>query len=169
MTDVAFAGRFAVLLEMSGMTVATCTAAPLLTEFDVTIAVRLPAAVGSVVNVTVSEVAVAEVTTPSAPLLKITVLFDTIGSKPDPLITTSDATAEMFAVDCVTLTALNMTRFSRNSSERLLVCGYRLRTRCRRDARFGLIRPENSSANQNQRFIGILNLSTVEAVRELSI
>lgn len=40
----------------------------------VTIAVRLPADVGLVPNVTVSEVDVAAVTVPTAPLLNVTVL-----------------------------------------------------------------------------------------------
>ena len=51
------------LLVTEGVTVATCTAAPLSTLSVVTTAVRLPA-VGAVVNVTVSEVAVAAVTMP---------------------------------------------------------------------------------------------------------
>lgn len=44
-----------------------------------TIAVRLPAVAGFVENMTVSDVVVAEVTVPSAPLSKTTVLFAAIG------------------------------------------------------------------------------------------
>ena len=72
---VALAARLAVLLVTTGVTVATCTAAPLLTRSVVTTAVRLPAVVGLVENVTVSEVAVAAVTVPTAPSLKATVLL----------------------------------------------------------------------------------------------
>ena len=57
------------------MTAATCTAAPLLTLLVVTTAVRLPAVAGLVKNVTVSEVAVAAVTVPTAPSLKVTVFW----------------------------------------------------------------------------------------------
>ena len=66
------------LLVTIGVTVATCTAAPLLTPSVVTTAVRLPAVVGLVENVTVSEVAVAAVTVPTAPSLKTTVLLPAV-------------------------------------------------------------------------------------------
>ena len=82
----ALAARFAVLLVTTGVTVATCTAVPLLTLSVVTTAVRLPAVVGLVENVTVSEVAVAAVTVPTAPLLKTTVLLAAVVSKPKPLM-----------------------------------------------------------------------------------
>jgi hypothetical protein len=49
-------------------------ALPLARLLVVTMAVRVPAEVGLVEKVTVSEVAVAEVTVPTAPLLKTTVL-----------------------------------------------------------------------------------------------
>ena len=52
----------------------------------VTTAVKLPAVVGRVENVTVSEVNVAAVTVPTAPLLNTTVLLAAVGSKPKPLM-----------------------------------------------------------------------------------
>ena len=63
----------AVLEVTTGVTVATCTAEPLLTPSEWTTAVRLPAVVGLVENVTVSEVEVAAVMEPTAPSLKVTV------------------------------------------------------------------------------------------------
>ena len=80
----ASAARFAELLETTGVTVATCTAVPLLIVLVVTIAVRLPAVVGFVEKVTINEVAVAVVTVPTAPLSKTTVLRPGVGSKPKP-------------------------------------------------------------------------------------
>ena len=101
----------------SGMTVATCTAEPLVTLFEVTTAVRLPAEDGSVVKTTVREVGVAAVTTPSAPLLNVTVLLATIGSKPVPVITISVSEAERDAVEGVTVTvsSVRTSRASRRS------------------------------------------------------
>ena len=61
-------GSAAVLLVTEGVTVPTCTGEPLSTPSVVTTAVRLPA-VGAVLKVTVSAVAVAEVTMPDAPPL----------------------------------------------------------------------------------------------------
>ena len=52
----------------------------------VTIAVRLPAVFGFLENVTVNEFGLAEVTVPTAPLLKTTALRDATESKPNPLI-----------------------------------------------------------------------------------
>ena len=75
-----------VLLVTTGATVATCTEAPLLTELDVTTAVKLPPAAGFVENVTVSVVAVALDTVPTAPLLNNTVLLAAVVSNPKPLI-----------------------------------------------------------------------------------
>lgn len=60
-----------VALVTNGLTVATCTAVPLGTPPDATIAVKLPA-FGLALSVTVSEVAVAAVTVPAAPLLNVT-------------------------------------------------------------------------------------------------
>ena len=51
---------------------------------DVTIAVRLPVAFGGFVKLTVNNVVVAEVTLPTAPLLKATVLLPAVVSNPVP-------------------------------------------------------------------------------------
>jgi hypothetical protein len=51
-------------------------------------AVRAPAVAGLVENVTVSDVDVAAVTVPTAPLLKTTVLFPATGLKFVPLMVT---------------------------------------------------------------------------------
>lgn len=75
----ASAARAAVLAVTTGVTDATCTAAPLLTPLDVTTAVKLPAVAGLVLNVTVKDVEVAAVTVPTAPLLNVTVLFAATG------------------------------------------------------------------------------------------
>lgn len=64
------------------MTVATCTAEPLPKVFVVTIAVKLPAVVGLVENVTVKEVGLAVVTVPTAPSFNTTVLLPGVTSKP---------------------------------------------------------------------------------------
>jgi hypothetical protein len=97
-TVVALAARFAVLKVTAGATVATCTEAPLEVPFDVTTAVRLPAVEGWVENVTVSDVAVAEVTVPTAPLLNVTVLLLGVVSKPKPLIVSVSLSAARLAV-----------------------------------------------------------------------
>ena len=68
----------------------------------VTIAVRLPAVAGFVENMTVSDVVVAEVTVPTAPLSKTTVLFAAIGLKLLPLIVTVLPVAAMLVVVDVT-------------------------------------------------------------------
>ena len=70
----ALIAKLAVPAVTTGLTFAICVAVPLPTPLTVTIAVRLPADVGLVENVTVSEVAVAAVTVPTAPLLKTTEL-----------------------------------------------------------------------------------------------
>ena len=67
-----------------------------------TTAVRLPAVVGLVENVTVSEVAVAAVTVPIAPSLKATVLLPAVGSKPKPVMVIVVALAARLAVLLVT-------------------------------------------------------------------
>ncbi len=72
---LAVRARFVVLAVTTGRTVATCTADPLDAPLVVTTAVNDPADVGLVENVTVSEVAVALVTVPNAPLLKTTMLL----------------------------------------------------------------------------------------------
>lgn len=71
----------------TGDSVPTSTAEPLFSPLDVTMAVKLPAVVGFLEKVTVSDVAVAAVTLPIAPLLKTTELFAGVGSKPKPSIT----------------------------------------------------------------------------------
>ena len=68
----------------------------------VTTAVRLPTAAGFVENVTVSAVGVAAVTVPTAPLLKATVLWAAVGSKPKPSMVTVVALAARLAVLLVT-------------------------------------------------------------------
>ena len=68
----------------------------------VTIAVRLPSEVGFVENVTVSEVAVAKVTVPTAPLLNLTVFLAAVGSNPNPAIVTVEALMPRLAVLLVT-------------------------------------------------------------------
>ena len=84
----------AVLEVTTGVTAATGIAAPLLTVFVVTTAVKVPAVVGLVPKVTVSEVLVALVTVPVAPLLKVTRLFaGVVLSKPAPWMVTVVALA----------------------------------------------------------------------------
>lgn len=91
-----------VLLVITGMIVAICWLAPLETEFVATNAVKLPTAVGLVVNVTVRRVAVAAVTLPSASLLNVTTFRDAVVSNPKPLISTVDALNPMLVVLLVT-------------------------------------------------------------------
>ena len=86
MIVVAVVARLAVLLVTTGLTVATWIGAPLICESVVTTAVRLPAVVGLVENITVSEVAVAAVTVPTAPSLKTTVLWAAVVSNPRPVM-----------------------------------------------------------------------------------
>lgn len=95
-TLVALAARLVALLVTTGLTVATCTAVPMLIPFTLTVAVRLPA-VGLVENVTVSALAVAAVTVPTAPLLKITVLLAAVMSKPYPLMVSVVSSAARLA------------------------------------------------------------------------
>ena len=70
----------------TGNTEATCTGVPLLTVSVVTTAVKISATVGLVENVTVSAVAVAAETLPTAPSLKTTVLLGANGLKLEPLM-----------------------------------------------------------------------------------
>lgn len=65
---------------------ATWIAEPLLTLLLVMIAVSEPVLTGLVEKVTTRLVAVADVTVPTAPLLKTTVLFAAVVLKPNPLI-----------------------------------------------------------------------------------
>lgn len=88
---VSLTPTLAVLLVITGRSVATCRLAPLEIEFVVTDAVKLPTDVGLVVYVTVRRVAVAEVTLPTAPLLNVTTFRDAVVSNPKPLISMVDA------------------------------------------------------------------------------
>ena len=101
-TVAALSARFAVLLVTTGATVATCTAAPLLTLSVVTTAVKLPRLVGGLESVTVSDVAVAAVTVPAAPLLSATVLLAAVASKPKPLMVSVVKLAATLAMLAVT-------------------------------------------------------------------
>ena len=89
---------FAVSVVTTGTMFAISTAAPLDSEFDSTTAVSDPASVGFVVNVTVSDVADAEVTVPSAPLFSVTMLLAATESNPSPLIVTVVALAATVVV-----------------------------------------------------------------------
>ena len=80
---VPLSARLNALFVTTGSIAATCTAVPLLTPFVVTIAVMAPA-IGFVVYVTVSEVRVAALTVPIAPLLRTTVLLPAVVLKPEP-------------------------------------------------------------------------------------
>lgn len=93
---------FAVSAVTTGTMFAISTAAPLDSEFDSTTAVSDPASVGFVVNVTVRDVAVAEVTVPSAPLLRVTMLLAATESNPSPLMVTDVAFAATVVVLLVT-------------------------------------------------------------------
>lgn len=99
---LALAFKLVVLLVTTGMTVATWTAAPLEMVLVLTTAVSEPADVGLVDNVTVIEVAVAVVTAPTAPLLKVTRLLPGVASNPKPAMTTVAASAARFATALVT-------------------------------------------------------------------
>ena len=98
----ALARRFEVLMVTTGLTVTTCTPDPLPRLFVVTMAVRLPIVAGVVSNPTVIDVAVDEITVPTAPLLNVTVLLAAVVSKPSPVITTVAAFAARLAVLLVT-------------------------------------------------------------------
>lgn len=87
-----------------GVTDATCTAEPFGTPLTVTMAVRLPAT-GVVENDTVNEVAVAAVTVPMAPLLKVNTLFAAVVLKFVPAIVIVVALAARLAVLAVTVGA----------------------------------------------------------------
>jgi len=68
----------------------------------VTTAVKLPMEVGFVEKVTVSDVAVAVVIVPTAPLLKVTELLAATVSKPAPLMVIVEELAPSAAVLTVT-------------------------------------------------------------------
>ncbi len=98
----ALARRLPLAAVTTGVTVATCTAVPLLMLFVVTTAVRLPAVVGLVDRVTVRDVVVAAVTVPTAPLFSVTVLRLAMGSNPRPEIVKVVAVAARLEVLLVT-------------------------------------------------------------------
>jgi len=87
------------------LTITTCTAVPLTTPLVVTIAVTLPAVFGLTENVTVSEVDLATVTVPIAPLLRVTTFRAATGSKPRPLIVIVVAVARTLALLAVMIGA----------------------------------------------------------------
>src|SRR5262249_28756505 len=118
---LALAASAAALLVTAGATVATCTAEPLPCELVVTMAVRLPAVLGLVENVTVSEVAVAAVTGPTAPSFKTTVLFAAGVSKPKPEIVTVPALAATLVVLLVT-TGVTVATCTADPLPTLFVC-----------------------------------------------
>lgn len=133
---------------------------------DVTTAVRFPAEAGSVVNVTVNDVAVAAVTTPTALLLNVTVLLDTMGSKPVPLITTSVAEADSDVVASVTET-LRRVRSSNASRECIVeaeTSTIRFLDLWRRVESFRRNRILNRFRNEDRLFRGIVNLSSARAI-----
>ncbi len=107
-TDELLAPKLAELDVTTGVTRATCTAAPLATPLVVTMAVRLPAE-GFVVSETVRRVEVALVTVPTAPLLNVTVLLAAVVSKPVPAIVKLAALAARLAVDAVMVGAIAAT------------------------------------------------------------
>ncbi len=103
-TVLAASARLAVLAVTTGRTVATCTAEPLEAPLVVTTAVSEPADVGRVESVTVSDVAVAAVTAPTAPLLNVTRLLPAVVLKPVPAIVSVVALALILVVALVTVT-----------------------------------------------------------------
>lgn len=68
----------------------------------VTITVNEPAVAGFVEKVTVIDVALAAVTSPTAPLFRVTLLFAIVVSNPNPLITSDVPLAARFAMLLVT-------------------------------------------------------------------
>jgi hypothetical protein len=99
---VAPIARSAVLLVITGITVATGTAGPLGPPSLVTTAVSGPALAGPVESATVNWVAVAAVTVPTALLLKTTILLAATGSKLAPSIVTLAVLAARPPVPLVT-------------------------------------------------------------------
>ena len=100
--ELASAAKPSVIAVTTGITVATCTAEAVLSALDVTLAVMLPTVAGNVEKVTVSAVAVAAVTEPTAPLLKVTLLSSGVVLKPKPLMISVAALAAMLVVLLVT-------------------------------------------------------------------
>lgn len=100
---VTLAAWLDVLLVTTGITLATWMAVPLAMPFVTTIAVKLPAVLGLIENVTTSEVFVAAVTVPIALLLKATRFCAAMGLNPNPLMVTVVALADWFTVRTVTI------------------------------------------------------------------
>jgi hypothetical protein len=86
----------------------------------VTIAVNEPAVAGFVENVTVIDVALAAVTSPTAPLLRVTRLLAIVVSNPNPLITSDVPLAVRFAVLLVT-TGMTVATFTDDPLSSVLV------------------------------------------------
>jgi len=107
---LALIARLAVLEVTVGAAtmVATCTALPLVTPKEVTTAARLPVLLGFVEKVTVNWVAVALVTVPTAPLLKVTVLLAAVVSNPVPAMVMVLALIARLLVLEVTVGAVTM-------------------------------------------------------------
>lgn len=101
-TVLALAKISVVVCVTVGRTDATWTAAPLENEFTDTDAVKAPAP-GLVEKVTVSAVAVAAVTVPTAPLLNVTVLLPGVVLNPKPLMVIVVADNKRLAVEDVTV------------------------------------------------------------------
>lgn len=117
---LASAARSTELLVTTGVTEATWTAAELLIPPVVTVAVNDPAVAGLVEKETVIEVALAEVTSPTAPLFKEMMLLATVGSNPNPLMTSVDPVAARFAVLLVT-TGITVATLTAEPLPRVLV------------------------------------------------
>ena len=94
---VVSAGCGKVIVCVCPTTVATCTAAPLLTPLVVTEAFKVPA-LNPASEVTVSCVLVAAVTVPVAPPEKLTKLLPGVVENPKPLIVIDVAVVRRFAV-----------------------------------------------------------------------
>ncbi len=98
----------AALAVTTGDTPATATALPLLLELVLTDALRMPASVGLLTNVTVSDVEEAEDTVPVAPLSKVTVLLAAVGSNPKPLMVTVEALAVIKPVELAVMAGITV-------------------------------------------------------------
>ena len=109
-TEGALAATLTVRLVTTGVTVRTCAVVPA-TPLVVTVAFNTPAVVGLVVKATVSLVAVAKVTVPTALLLKATELLAAIVSKPKPSMVSVDASAAKLVVATVA-TGLTVATFT---------------------------------------------------------
>lgn len=92
----------------TGETPAIATSEPLLIEFVLTDALRMPASVGLVPNVTVSDVAEADVTVPVAPSSSVTTLCAATGSKPNPLMITVLALAAIKPVEFAVIAGITV-------------------------------------------------------------